>query len=147
MHVVILIGLQASGKSTFFRERFADTHIRINLDMLRTRHREAVLVQACLAAKQPFVVDNTNPNSEDWRRYIVPAQLHGFRVIGYVFETSLTDCLQRNEKRTDKTPIPFAGLQRTLDRLERPKLTDGFDELHTVRINPAGGFTVEAMLP
>ena len=37
MQVVILIGIQGSGKSTFCRKRFFDTHVRINLDMLRTR--------------------------------------------------------------------------------------------------------------
>jgi len=37
MEAVIFVGLQAAGKSTFYRERFFDTHVRINLDMLRTR--------------------------------------------------------------------------------------------------------------
>ena len=40
MDMVIFIGIQATGKSTFFQEQFADTHVRVNLDMLRTRHRE-----------------------------------------------------------------------------------------------------------
>jgi predicted kinase len=44
MEAVILIGIQGSGKSTFCRERFFNTHIRINLDMLKTRHRERYLV-------------------------------------------------------------------------------------------------------
>jgi predicted kinase len=39
MQLVILIGIQGSGKSSFFKERFVDTHIRINLDMLKTRRR------------------------------------------------------------------------------------------------------------
>ncbi|MEQ8541828.1 MAG: hypothetical protein RIB93_30755 [Coleofasciculus sp. D1-CHI-01] len=65
MEAVILIGIQASGKSSFCRDRFYNTHIRINLDMLKTRHREAILVQACLDAQQRFVVDNTNPTRAD----------------------------------------------------------------------------------
>ncbi|MEQ9548531.1 MAG: hypothetical protein RIM23_02765 [Coleofasciculus sp. G3-WIS-01] len=43
MEAVILIGIQASGKSSFCRDRLYNTHIRINLDMLKTRHREAIL--------------------------------------------------------------------------------------------------------
>ena len=43
MEAVILIGIQGSGKSTFYRERFFDTHVRINLDMLKTRQREKLL--------------------------------------------------------------------------------------------------------
>ena len=33
MEAVIFIGIQASGKSTFFKERFFNTHVRINLEM------------------------------------------------------------------------------------------------------------------
>jgi predicted kinase len=35
MECVILIGLPASGKSTFFRERFAATHDHVSKDLLR----------------------------------------------------------------------------------------------------------------
>jgi tRNA(His) 5'-end guanylyltransferase len=34
MEAVILAGIQAAGKSTFCRERFFDSHVRINLDKL-----------------------------------------------------------------------------------------------------------------
>jgi hypothetical protein len=61
MEMILLIGGQGAGKSTFYRERFFDTHVRVNLDMLKTRHRERLLVEACLRMKQKFVMDNTNP--------------------------------------------------------------------------------------
>ena len=50
-HLVLFIGLQASGKSSFYRERFFGTHVRVNLDMLKTRNRESLLVTACLQGK------------------------------------------------------------------------------------------------
>src|SRR5690348_16523083 len=99
MEAVIFVGVQGSGKSTFYRERFFDTHVRINLDMLRTRHREQLLLAACLAAKQPFVIDNTNPLPADRARYIGAAREAGFRVIVYFFETSLQDAIRRNKQR------------------------------------------------
>jgi len=43
MELVILMGLQATGKSTSCRERFYCTHLRINLDLLKTRPRERAL--------------------------------------------------------------------------------------------------------
>lgn len=52
MQGVIFIGLQASGKYTFYAARFAKTHLRLNLDMLKTRHREKILFSVCLQAKQ-----------------------------------------------------------------------------------------------
>jgi predicted kinase len=70
VEAVVFIGVQASGKSSFYRERFFDTHLRINLDMLKTRHRERMLLRACIEAGQSFVVDNTNPSVEERARYI-----------------------------------------------------------------------------
>jgi predicted kinase len=142
MEAVILIGLQASGKSTFWRRRFRDTHVRINLDMLRTRPREWAFVETCLATRQRFVVDNTNPTRADRQRYIAPAKAAGFRAIGYWFTADLDECRQRNRRRRDKEPIPDGGLRAALSRMEPPTLAEGFDELHTVTIAPDGSFAV-----
>jgi len=35
MELIIFMGLQASGKSTFYRSRFAATHAYVSKDMLR----------------------------------------------------------------------------------------------------------------
>ena len=67
MECIIFTGTQACGKSTFYLERFFRTHVRINLDMLRTRRRERLLIEACLEAGQPFVVDTTPVGREDRR--------------------------------------------------------------------------------
>ena len=50
MQAVIFVGIQAAGKSTFYQRRFFRTHVRVNLDMLHTRHRERLLIQTCLDA-------------------------------------------------------------------------------------------------
>ena len=89
METVIFMGLQASGKSSFYREKFIDTHIRLNLDMLKTPHREQILFNACLTAKQPVVIDNTNPAISDRQRYIPFAKKHRFSVTGYYFHSNL----------------------------------------------------------
>ena len=143
MEAVLLIGLQASGKSTFYRQRFGDTHIRINLDMLKTRVREATFVETCLRTLQPFVVDNTNPTVEDRVRYIAPAKTAGFRVVGYYFQSRLSDCLARNARRTGNALVPDAGLLGTAGRLALPSLVEGFDELFYVSIGLTGEFLVE----
>ena len=48
MVAVIVVGLHASGKSTFRLRRFFRTRLRINLDMLKTKHRERLLLDTCL---------------------------------------------------------------------------------------------------
>ena len=109
MEAIIFVGIQAVGKSTYYKERFFATHVRINLDMLKTRHRELLLLQACIAAKQPFVVDNTNILRRDRARYIDAAKPEGFRIVGYYFQSRLKDALQRNSQRDGKAYIPEKG--------------------------------------
>lgn len=146
MELIILIGIPASGKSTFYRERFFDTHVRINLDMLRTRVKEKKLFEACLAARIKVVVDNTNPTPVDRRRYIESARARGFRVVGYYFESELAACAERNRNRAERVVRP-AGLEAVRARLVRPTSEEGFDELWHVRVDPAGGFSVAAWEP
>ena len=66
MECVILVGLPASGKSTFFRERFAGTHDHVSKDLLRhnTRpeRRQEQLIGESLASGRSVVIDNTNPS-------------------------------------------------------------------------------------
>ena len=142
MEALIFVGVQGSGKTTFYRERFFDTHVRISLDMLRTRHREQLLLAACLAAKQPFVVDNTNPLPSDRAHYVGVAREAGFRVIAYFFDTTLREAIQRNNQRTGKQKIPVPAIAGAFRKLQVPKLQEGFDEVYNVTIAPDGGLVV-----
>ena len=143
MEAVIFVGIQASGKSSLYRKRFFDTHLRINLDMLKTRNREQILLRACFEAKQPFVVDNTNPSAEERARYIAPARSAGFRVVGYYFDAPIKEVLARNSERTGKDRIPEKGIFGTKKRPCVPVLEEGFDLLYRVRIDEEGWFLVE----
>ena len=49
MEALIFAGIQGSGKSACYRERFFDTHARISLDLLKTRHRERPFLETCLS--------------------------------------------------------------------------------------------------
>lgn len=142
MEAVIFCGLQASGKSSFYRETFFSTHVRINLDMVRTRRREGLLLDACLAGGQRFVIDNTNPTAEVRSPYVARARAAHFKVAGYFFAESLEDCLVRNAGRSGRARIAEKGVAATFARLEPPGWDEGFDRLFTVRMR-GGGFVVE----
>lgn len=139
---VILVGLQGAGKSTFYRERFFDTHVRINLDMLRTRHRERLLLEACLASGQSFVVDNTNPTVTGRARYVVPARQHGFRVVAYFFDVGLRHAMRRNRLRPGAGNIPAVGLNATFRKLQPPIKAEGFDQIFAVAVKEPKEFLV-----
>jgi predicted kinase len=143
VEAVIFVGIQGAGKSTFYKERFFDSHLRINLDMLRTRHRERRFLQACVETGQPFVVDNMNPTRAERAVYIQAAKEVGFRVVGYYFQSRVEDCKRRNGQRASDKQVPLRGILGTAGRMELPSLDEGFDELRYVRIDEAGGFVVE----
>jgi predicted kinase len=142
MQAIIFIGIQATGKSTFFKEKFFDTHVRINLDVLKTRSREKLFLDACIQSRQKFVVDNTNPTTEDRKRYIDLAKAANFEVVGYYFESKLTTSLQRNQQRMGKQYIPEKGILATYHKLQLPTLQEGFDRLYYVQIDAQGSFVI-----
>lgn len=140
MEAVIFVGLQASGKSSFYRERFFSTHVRISLDLLRTRHRERRLLNLCLETQQPFVIDNTNPTRADRQLYILAARSAGFSIGGYYFSGRISECISRNQQRDQ--PVPTVGLLATARKLEIPSIAEGFNFLKYVRLD-ASGFVLE----
>ena len=78
MDAVILAGPQATGKTTFFAQRFLETHSRVSLDLLRTRNRESLFVDLCIRTQMRFVVDNinvlpTSPMDDDIRLSVARA--------------------------------------------------------------------------
>jgi predicted kinase len=142
VQAVVFCGAQGAGKSSFYRYRFFETHVRVSLDMLRTRAREGILVQACIAARQPFVVDNTNPTAAERRRYVEPAREAGFEVVAYVFASTPRDALAVNARRPPHQQLASRKVLETLARIEPPTRDEGFDAIVAVSIDGAGGFDV-----
>ena len=142
MEAIIFIGLQASGKTSFYQEQFSNTHLGLSLDMLKTRNRENILLESCLVAKQPFVVDNTNPTQLERSKYIKLAKQYKFTIKAYYFCSSLSGCLQRNAGREGKQKIPEVGVKGTYNKLEIPNYSEGFDALSYVSLVD-GQFVVE----
>jgi predicted kinase len=143
MEAVLFVGIQGAGKSTFYQRRFFDTHVRISLDMLKTRYREQVFLQACILARQPFVVDNTNVLAAERERYIAPARAAGFRIVGYYFPVPVRYAIGRNQKREGKKKIPVQGILGTQKKLQPPRREEGFDALYRVTVTEANEFLVE----
>jgi predicted kinase len=144
LELVIFIGLQASGKSTFFRGRFAATHELISKDLFpnhRNRNRrQEELIGAALSAGRPVVVDNTNPTPEDRRTLIRQGREHGAKIVGYYFESTARECVERNRLRAGKAKVPDVAIYATAKKLVPPSYSECFDELIRVRLT---GFSFE----
>lgn len=134
---VIFIGIQASGKTTFYNKYFSN-YVHINLDTLKKRSRERTLLNKCIESGDSFVVDNTNPTREDRQRYFNVLKGHDYEIHGYYFKSSIEDCLLRNSKREGKARIPDVGVRATFKKLEYPSYEEGFDKLYFVAIEGDG---------
>ena len=141
MEAIVLCGVQGSGKTTLYRDRFLATHVRVSMDLLRTRHREAAFVALCLETRQPFVVDNTNPTPADRARYLEPARAAGFKAIAYVVEVDPAVAIARRAGL-----VGAARVAATARRFIRPALEEGFDELWHATSRLEGGWHVEPLV-
>jgi predicted kinase len=138
LELVIFVGLQASGKSTFFRERFAATHEHVSKDLFRNNRnpnrRQRDLIEAALGTGRSVVVDNTNTTVEDRGSLIRLGREFGARVVGYYFESEPRESLRRNARREGKARVPDVAIFATARRLVPPSCQEGFDELFRVRL-------------
>ena len=149
MELVIFIGLQASGKSTFFHKYFALTHELVSKDLMRNNknraRRQTQLIEAALQEGRSVVVDNTNPTLEDRVSLIDIGNRYGAKIIGYYFESKVHDCLGRNQQRTGKARVPDVAIYATIKRLVRPTYAEGFHQLFYVRMAENSDFEVHLL--
>ena len=146
MELVIFIGLQASGKSTFFRQYFAATHEHVSKDLMRNNknpsRRQAQLIEAALQAGRSVVVDNTNPTVEERSPLIELGCTYGAQIIGYYFKSQVKSSLERNRQRLGKDCVPDVAIYATIKKLVRPTYAEGFHQLFYVRFAGDFGFKV-----
>src|SRR5437660_7547933 len=146
MELIIFIGLQASGKSTFYRTRFVETHVHVSKDVLRNNRkphrRQMQLIEDALREQKSVVVDNTNPTIEVRRPLISLGHMYGAKVIGYYFDAQVRDCIERNKQRIGKARVPDVAIYVTAKKLERPSYAEGFDKLYFVSIEDEATFQI-----
>lgn len=143
MECVILIGLPAAGKTSFYRERFAATHDHVSKDLLRNTRRpgrrQEQLIAESLSTGRSVVVDNTNASTAVRAPLIALARRHGADVSGYYFPTEAKDALRRNRARQGRERVPDVAIFAAHKLLEPPSDAEGFDRLFTVRLDEEKG--------
>jgi predicted kinase len=138
VEAVVVCGIQGAGKSTFVRERFYDTHVRVSRDLLRTAHREARFLRTCVETRQPFVVDKVNATRADRAAYLTPALEAGYRALAVWLDVRPRDAIARNAARSGRARVPVPAILGTYKRLEIPSFEEGFAELWRVEVAEDG---------
>ncbi|MBE6377129.1 MAG: ATP-binding protein [Lentisphaerae bacterium] len=132
--IIIFTGIPASGKTTFYEQNFAATHIHISLDVLHTRNQENKMLEETLASGKSCVIDNTNVTAAERAKYIETGKRYGYKVIGYYFRSSIDECRIRNDRRQGKKQVPEVAMRNKAAHLEHLSMQEGFDELYYVKI-------------
>jgi predicted kinase len=135
--LVVMVGLQGSGKSTWVAEHLAGTHVVISKDHWpNARHREARqrrIVDGLLAEGASVVVDNTDPSPAERAPLVELAAAAGVPARAVFVDTPLETCQERNAARTGRARVPEVGLFSTAARLVPPTTAEGFAEIQIVR--------------
>jgi predicted kinase len=145
--LAVLVGLQASGKTTFYARCLSGRYALVSKDQFprgarNKQRRQMRRVEEHLVAGRPVAVDNTNPSPQEWGPLVELAHTHGATVTAYWFPPDVTGSLRRNAAREGRDRVPDVGVLATLKRLREPSTADGFDDVREVRFDGWGGFDV-----
>ena len=141
--LILLVGCQASGKSSFYREHLATKGYKhVSQDILKSKDKCLSSTEHLLTTGKSVVVDNTNPDVAARSCYIQLATKHNIPVRVFWLITSVDHCKHNNLFRqiTDKSKSHQKIDDRVLNiyqsRFQEPKLEEGVKEIVKVRIIP-----------
>ena len=137
MEVIILVGLPAAGKSSYFREHFAATHAHISKDLMRNvrnkEKRQGKLLREALSSGRSVVVDNINASRAARSRIVEVAREFDVRVRAIYFPISVPDSVERN-RGVNRTEVPLVAIYSAAKHLEIPSVDEGIDEVVIVEM-------------
>ena len=138
--LVIFVGMQGAGKSTYYRAHLAATHVHVSKDLMpNARNRDvkqSEMIAAALRAGKSVAVDNTSPTPAVRAPLIVLGKAHGARVVAYYFEVPVKEAFARNRGREGKARVPDAAIFMTAKKLVPPTFDEGFDEVRVIAPPP-----------
>ena len=131
--LVIFVGMQAAGKSTWYATHLAATHVHVSKDLMKNvRDRDARqrrMIEEALGAGRSVAVDNTNPTPAVRAPLVELGRRHGARVIACYFQTAAKEAVVRNRLREGKARVPDVVIYVTARKIVPPTLEEGFDEV------------------
>lgn len=139
--VIIMVGSQGSGKSSFVNSYLKPLkYIIVNRDSLGTWQKCLSVMKSGLDSGASVVVDNTNPDKESRSKYINEARKHGVRCVAVHMNISKEHAKHNIKFRelTDPShvPIPDLIINSYFTKFQPPEAEEGFDEIISVDFIP-----------
>ena len=152
--IILLVGLPASGKSTYISKMKGkytivsnDLYVEKVAKKLKLTYTEAfdkinrddVLgntkkeFDKALSKNQNIIVDNTNMNVKE-RSYFIDNAPKDYKKIAIIFKISDSELKKRLDKRGKETgkTIPYEVIEKMKARYEKPTTKEGFHEIKTI---------------
>jgi bifunctional polynucleotide phosphatase/kinase len=130
--MIILIGPQASGKSTLSQLYFPD-YVRINQDTIGTKAKCLKLAKETVKLGKSVIIDNTNGDIESRKLYGDIARSANYRILYIVFTINKELAMHLEEMRVDTlnvSPIPTIAFNTFFKKYrETPPTLSECDEL------------------
>ena len=131
MEVILLVGIAASGKTTFCKQFFSN-HFRISLDEIEkhSRTKQAQIFENNLKLSKNIIIDDTNLTRKIRSMHIKLAKKYDAELKAIFFNYPIDRILLQNFKR--EKPLPHYALLRMNKQLEAPSEEEGFDFIQTL---------------
>ena len=138
--LILFVGMQGAGKSTYYRAHLAATHVHVSKDLMPSAHnrdaKQRDMIVKALAAGRSVAVDNTNPTPAVRAPLIELGKAHGARVVAYYFEVPVKTAVARNRLREGKARVPDVAIFVTAKKIVPPTFAEGFDEVRAIAPSP-----------
>lgn len=132
MKIMVLCGLPGIGKSTFAKSKYCKNATVVNLDTLKSRKEEDILIEECIFMNKTIVVDNTNVLASSRYKYIKYAKKHNIEIECYYFLPKKQKALERNKQRIGKRKVPDVVIHKMYKDFETPMFKEGFNRIYKV---------------
>jgi len=142
--IILLVGLPASGKSTYveklkapvlssdaIRGLLADDPAEQGINGRVFRVLRSMLRERLAIGRPVTYIDATHVTRRERRPYLRMGELYGARVEAVFFDVPLAVCLKRNRARA--RVVPDDAMERMAAKLRPPSVEEGFARVTVVR--------------
>lgn len=149
-NLCLMIGLPASGKSTFCKQitkkhAYTDAYIsrdEIRYSMLDDKDKYFAKenhvfkeyisrIKTCLSKGYNVYADATHLNIASRRKVIEQIKRSGIQcsIIGIWIDTPIKDCLYRNNLREGRAKVPYEAMMDMYNKFQVPSYSEGFNTI------------------